>query len=122
MSLLILAAVGSVINWTVPLSAPAIAEAARPDFSRTVGTPALVTSPTVAGARVLRVARDTIDHPELVQAMQERIGCLMYATTATRPDIAYPVHQLCRCMHKPTPQLMEEVDHILSYMRKVLNC
>ena len=50
--------------------------------------------------------------------MQERLGCLMYATTATRPDIAYAVHQLCKCMHKPTPALMREVDHVLSYLSR----
>ena len=50
--------------------------------------------------------------------MQERIGCLMYATTSTRPDIAYPVHQLCKCMHKPTPELMAEVDHVLTYLAR----
>ena len=27
-------------------------------------------------------------YPELVKPMQERIGCLMYAATSTRPDIA----------------------------------
>jgi hypothetical protein len=37
-------------------------------------------------------------HPELVKEFQERIGCLMYAVTSTRPDIALPVHQLCKCL------------------------
>ena len=64
------------------------------------------------------LAQTTVEHPELVQAMQERVGCLMYATTATRPDIAYPVHQLCRCMHKPTPALLRETDHVLSYLAR----
>ena len=50
--------------------------------------------------------------------MQERLGCLMYATTSTRADIAYPVHQLCKCMHKPTPALLAEVDHVLSYLSR----
>ena len=40
----------------------------------------------------------------------------MYAATSTRCDIAYPVHQLCRCLTKPTPDLMIEVDHVLSYL------
>ena len=50
--------------------------------------------------------------------MQQRIGCLMYATTSTRPDIAYAVHQLCKVMHKPTPAVMAEVDHLLSYLAR----
>ena len=58
------------------------------------------------------------EHPELVKPMQERLGCLMYAATSTRPDIAYAVHQLCKCMHKPTPELLEEADHVLSYLAR----
>ena len=60
---------------------------------------------------------DTV-HPELVSHFQRRVGCLMYATTSTRPDIAYAVHQLCKCLHKPTPALMRETDHVLSYLAR----
>ena len=64
------------------------------------------------------LSRDTVDYPELVKPMQERTGCLMYATTSTRPDIAYVVSQLCKCMHKPTPELIAEIDHLLSYLAR----
>ena len=64
------------------------------------------------------LSRDSVDYPELVQPMQERLGCLMYATTSTRPDIAYPVHQLCKVMHKPTPEVIGEVDYVLSYLHR----
>ena len=57
-------------------------------------------------------------HPELVREIQSRVGCLMYAATSTRPDIAYPVHELCKCLHKPTPGLIEETDHLLSYLAR----
>ena len=62
--------------------------------------------------------QSTTEYPELVEPMQQRIGCLMYATTSTRPDIAYVTNQLCTCMHKPTPQLMSEIDHVLSYLSR----
>ena len=52
--------------------------------------------------------RESVDYPALVKPMQERLGCLMYATTSTRPDIAYAVHQLCKVIHKPTPELIAE--------------
>ena len=42
----------------------------------------------------------------------------MYAATSTRPDIAYAVHQLCKCLHKPTPGLLSEADHVLSYLSR----
>ena len=57
------------------------------------------------------LAQTTTEYPELVRPMQERIGCLMYACTSTRPDIAYPVHKLCQCLQKPTPDVLREVDH-----------
>ena len=64
------------------------------------------------------LAADGVNHPELVTPMQQRVGCLMYAATSTRPDIAYVVHQLCRCMLKPTPELIKETDHLLSYLSR----
>ena len=50
--------------------------------------------------------------------MQARAGCLMYAATSTRPDIAYAVHQLCKCLHKPSPDLLLETEHIFSYLSR----
>jgi hypothetical protein len=57
-------------------------------------------------------------HPELVRLMQQIVGCLMYACTSTRPDIAYPVHQLCQCLQRPTPDLIDECNHVLSYLAR----
>jgi hypothetical protein len=59
-----------------------------------------------------------VDYPHLVKPFQERVGSLMYATTSTRCDIAYPVHQLCKCLAKPTPELMEEADRIIAYLAR----
>ena len=56
------------------------------------------------------------EYPELVKEMQSRVGCLMYAATSTRPDVAYAVHQLCKCLHKPTPELLRETDYIIAYL------
>ena len=37
----------------------------------------------------------------------------MYAATGTRPDLAYAVHQYCRVLSRPTPELMKElVGHV----------
>ena len=58
------------------------------------------------------------EHPELTTELQSRVGCLMYAATSTRPDIAYAVHKLCSCLHKATPELLLETDHILSYLSR----
>ena len=55
-------------------------------------------------------------HPSLVRPYQMRVGALMYACTGTRPDLAYAVHQHCRCMSRPTPELMAELDYVFSYL------
>ena len=57
-------------------------------------------------------------YPHLVRPYQERIGSLMYLSTAARCDITYPVHQLARAMSQPTPELMIEIDHVLAYLAR----
>ena len=42
----------------------------------------------------------------------------MYAQPSTRADIAYPVHKLCQCLTKPTPELIAETDHIFGYLAR----
>ena len=75
-------------------------------------------SPTFLENVNAALAQTSVEYPELVQEMQERIGCLMYACGSTRCDIAYPVHKLCQCLHKPTPELILETDHVLSYLSR----
>ena len=55
-------------------------------------------------------------YPDLVKPMQCRIGALMYSSGSCRPDIAYPVHQLARCMARPTPEALSECDFVLNYL------
>ena len=54
--------------------------------------------------------------PDLVKPFQQRIGSLMYLSCSCRPDIAFAVAKLCTCMARPTPELMDEVDHLLEYL------
>jgi len=55
-------------------------------------------------------------YPELVKPYQRMVGTLMYACTGTRPDLAYAVHQHCRVLSRPTPELMAELEHVFSYL------
>ena len=59
---------------------------------------------------------DAPSHPELIKPYQTRVGALMYACTGTRPDLAYAVHQHCRVLSRPTPELMAELDYVFSYL------
>ena len=61
---------------------------------------------------------DPCTDPSLIKSMQERIGCLMYAATSTRCDIAFAVQYLCRCLQRPTAELIRETDHIFSYLAR----
>ena len=47
--------------------------------------------------------------PDLVKEYQRMVGSLMYCCTATRPDLAYAVHQHCRALSRPTPELVAEL-------------
>ena len=64
------------------------------------------------------LSQDNSPDAALVREFQERIGCLMYAATSTRPDIAYAVHQLCKCLQKPTEALLRETDQIFAYLAR----
>jgi len=43
-------------------------------------------------------------------------GRVLYCSTVTRPDIAYPIAMLCRCMSRPTPALLGEAHCVLAYL------
>jgi len=54
--------------------------------------------------------------PSLLAEYQSLVGALLYCSTVTRPDIAYPVDMLCRCMSRPTPALLGEAHCVLAYL------
>ena len=56
--------------------------------------------------------------PKLVKPFQSKLGHVMYLCNSTRCDIVYAVHQLARCMCKPTPDLMLELDHLIAYLAR----
>ncbi|XP_062119361.1 uncharacterized mitochondrial protein AtMg00810-like [Humulus lupulus] len=44
------------------------------------------------------------------------IGALQYCTM-TRPDLSFPVNQLCQFMHSPTTTHLQAVKHVLHYLK-----
>ena len=44
------------------------------------------------------------------------IGSLLYASSKTRPDIAFAVGMLCRAMGKPSTELMDAGLRVLAYL------
>ena len=57
-------------------------------------------------------------YPDLVKEYQRMVESLMYCCTATRPDLAYAVHQHCRALSRPTPELVAELRVTFSYLNQ----
>nr|GEY77706.1 zinc finger, CCHC-type [Tanacetum cinerariifolium] len=49
------------------------------------------------------------------------IGCLMYAMTSTRPDIAYVVSRLSRFTSNPSRQHWKAITRVFKYLRGTMN-
>jgi len=76
-------------------------------------------SPTPMDAR-FAVTPDDIDEnpdPEILKLFQSMIGCLIYLSIWTCPDIAYSVNVLARFMAKPTMQLITAAKRVFRYLR-----
>ena len=54
----------------------------------------------------------------LRQRYQSLVGALLYCATNTRPDVAYAVGMLCRCMSKPTEDMYREAVRALCYLHR----
>ena len=54
--------------------------------------------------------------PELLQSYQSLVGALMYAASATRPDVAFAVGMLARAMTFPTQELWQDATRVLVYL------
>ena len=72
--------------------------------------------PSLIEDAIITKEREGVKYPELVTQFQQRCGAYLYLNTSTRPDIAYPVSQLCRVMSCPNPDLLMELDRIAYYL------
>jgi hypothetical protein len=67
--------------------------------------------------RVADALADPCERPvDLVKRYQSIVGALLYCATHTRPDVAYAVGMLCRCMARPTEKLIKDAEHVLRYL------
>ena len=56
-----------------------------------------------------------VDEPSQT-LFQQKVGCLMYLMSQTRPDLHYPVTQLSRRPFKATSRDIQSVDRVLAYV------
>ena len=68
--------------------------------------------PAIVNLAIL--ANETPD-AELLRNYQSICGALLYASTNTRPDIAFATGMLCRAMSRPTPELLDAAKRVLGY-------
>lgn len=78
-----------------------------------------VSTPLEQGRKFQQLSED--EKPVNVQGYQMIIGCLTYATTATRPDLAAAVGILSKFMAKPGKDHWTGIKRILRYVQGTLN-
>ena len=56
-----------------------------------------------------------------IKLYQSIIGCLLYITLGTRPDIAYPVIKLARFASNPAPEHVTAAKRVLRYLKTTID-
>ncbi|GJZ91758.1 zinc finger, CCHC-type containing protein [Tanacetum coccineum] len=76
-----------------------------------------VSTPMEAGIKLVPHMGKPVNQLEYSRA----IGCLMYAMTSTRPDIAYAVGKLSRFTSNPSNHHWEAIIRVFRYLKKTMN-
>ncbi|GJZ16253.1 zinc finger, CCHC-type containing protein [Tanacetum coccineum] len=76
-----------------------------------------VSTPMEAGIKLVPHMGKPVNKLEYSRA----IGCLMYAMTSTRPDIAYAVRKLSRFTSNPSNHHWEAIIRVFRYLKKTMN-
>jgi len=76
-------------------------------------------TPVEAGTKLMK----TIEGDELFnqKTYQSAVGCLLYLSTRTRPEIAYAVGNVSRFTAKPKLQHWSAVKRIMRYLNGTIN-
>ena len=64
----------------------------------------------------IALINDVAPDADLLRQYQSLCGGLLYASTNTRPDIAFSTGMLCRAMGRPTPELLDRAKRVLGYL------
>nr|GEU81292.1 zinc finger, CCHC-type [Tanacetum cinerariifolium] len=76
-----------------------------------------VSTPMEAGIKSMPYMGKPVNQLEYLHA----IGCLMYAMTSTRPDIAYAIKKLSRFTSNPSNHHWEAIIRVFRYLKKTMN-
>ena len=69
----------------------------------------------------LALLDDAAPDSELLRRYQSICDALLYASTNTRPDIAFATGLICRAMGRPTPELFQAALRVLGYLYRNRN-
>ncbi|CAM8954287.1 unnamed protein product [Rhodiola kirilowii] len=76
-----------------------------------------VSSPMDPSVKLMPKTGEAVSQREYSQI----IGCLMYAMTSTRPDIAYAVGKLSKFTGNPSTYHWEAIRRVLKYLKGTMN-
>ncbi|CAM8917015.1 unnamed protein product [Rhodiola kirilowii] len=76
-----------------------------------------ISTPMDTSVKILPNMGEAVSQLEYSQV----IGCLMYAMTSTRPDIAYVVGKLSRYTSNPSTHHWEAIRRVLKYLKGTMN-
>ncbi|KAL0373332.1 UNVERIFIED_CONTAM: Retrovirus-related Pol polyprotein from transposon TNT 1-94 [Sesamum radiatum] len=77
----------------------------------------------ILGIRIIRENKGiSISQSHYIEKLEysKVIGCLMYAMTSTRPDIAYAVEKLSRFTSNPSTHHWQAIRRVLKYLKKIM--
>ena len=78
-----------------------------------------VATPVEAGIKLIKATgNDKLFNQEMYQSA---VGCLLYLSTKTRPDIAYAVGNVAKFAEKPTTEHWSAVKRIMRYLNGTFN-
>ena len=78
-----------------------------------------VVTPVEAGTKLVKTTEE--DEPFDQEVYQSAVGCLLYLSTKTRPDIAYAVGNVARFTSQPSMQHWSAVKRIMRYLNGTIN-
>ena len=79
----------------------------------------VVATPVETGTKLIKATDD--DELFDQEIYQSAVGCLLYLSTKTRPDVAYAVSNVARYTSKPTKQHWVAVKRIMRYLNGTIN-
>ena len=105
-------------NGSIWIGQPSYTKAVLHKFNMHDSKP--VATPVEIGTKLVKATdKDKLSDQEIYQSA---VGCLLYLSTKTRPDIAYAVSNVAKFTAKPTAEHWTAVKRIMRYLKGTITC